>query len=160
MKSLRVNRMTVVSRGSYFYRSGPFPEGKIWSGEVVVPLLRSLRHLRLSYTSLRRVTWMGRCIFLYREEWWRPECLTCRSNRPKVRIVLLWASWLKVRIILCHLKGIESRTYGRKQPRWVLVSSEKGLSVKLLDRAGWCEEDELLINTLGGMSSGKMLLKG
>lgn len=51
-----------------------------------------------------------------------------------------------------------SRTQGRKPPKWVLVSFEKELSVKLLDRAGWCGEDEL-INTLGGVSSGKMLLK-
>lgn len=58
MKSLRVNRMTVVSEGGCFCRSGPFLEGKTLSGAVVVPLLRSLRHLRLSYTSLRR-EWPG-----------------------------------------------------------------------------------------------------
>lgn len=58
MKSLGVNLMTVVSEGGYFYRAGPFLEGKTSSGEVVVPLLRSLPHLRLSYTSLRR-EWPG-----------------------------------------------------------------------------------------------------
>lgn len=50
--------MTVVSEGGYFYSLGPFPEGKTSSGEVVVPLLRSLPHLRLSYTLLKR-EWPG-----------------------------------------------------------------------------------------------------
>lgn len=40
--------MTVVSEGGYLYRVDPFPEGKTSSGEVVVPLLRSLPHLRFT----------------------------------------------------------------------------------------------------------------
>lgn len=70
MKSLGVNLMTVVSEGGYFYRADPFPEGKTSSGEVVVPLLRSRPHLRLSYTSLRREwpAWGGVSSFTS-EEW-------------------------------------------------------------------------------------------
>lgn len=55
-----------------------------------------------------------------------------RSNR----VVLLWTNWLKVRIVLCNVKGC--RTCGWRQQGWVLVNSEKEHSVRLLERAGWC----------------------